>query len=104
MSSMASTEERMRHGQVLISVWNCRAAISRYEANQGGFSVVEAQNWQELEDTAISEVEEQGGAITMSGHYQVSSELAAQAHFEDEPLLTACPWCGAYHEPHLIEQ
>ncbi len=74
----------MESGQIIISVWNCRAAVSRYEPNEDGLSVVEAGNWQELEDAAVSEVEAQGGAINLSGHYQISRGLATRAHFEQE--------------------
>jgi hypothetical protein len=72
----------MRPGRIIISVWNCRAAVSRYEARPGDvIVVVEATNWQDLEDEASAEVEAQGGAINFSGHYTSSYQLAARASF-----------------------
>jgi len=68
-------------GQVIISVWNSRAAVSRYERVDGGITVVEASNWQELEADALMEVEDQDAASNISGHYSCSNELADRAVF-----------------------
>jgi len=60
-----------------ISVWNCRAAVSRIvNHGNGTWSYVEADNWEELEDDAIEAVEDFGGAINVSGQYPCPSELA----------------------------
>jgi len=62
-------------------VWNCRAAVSQYVRNDGGISVQEASNWQDLEDQAEQEVYDQGGAVNLSGHYPCSRNLASKATF-----------------------
>ena len=72
----------MHPWRIIISVWNCRASVSRYEAGpHDTITVVEATNWQELEDEAAAEVWEQGGALNFSGHYTCSPHLAAHACF-----------------------
>lgn len=71
----------MRAGKVIISVWNCQAIVSRYEEQAGTFEVIACENWKELEEDAITEVENQNGAINMSAHYACSSELATRAVF-----------------------
>lgn len=71
-------------GRFIIRVWNCRAAVSRHEGDPAKEIItVEAANWQDLEDDALEEVEEQGGAINMSGHYACSAQLAARAQFKE---------------------
>jgi hypothetical protein len=80
----------MRPGRVIISVWNGRAAVSRYEARGANeIVVVEAQNWQDLEAEAEAEVYEQGGALNFSGHYTCSPHLAEHARFEPESEILA---------------
>ncbi len=73
----------MYPGAITISVWNCRAAVVRWLAAGPHASTFEAAgNWEDLEDAAIAEVEEQGGAINWSGHYRCSAALAARARFD----------------------
>jgi hypothetical protein len=77
----------MRAGTTFISVWNCRAAVSRYETARGGaltFSL--ASNWETLEDDAIKAVEAHGGAINLSGHYSCPAELAERAEFPSHDI------------------
>jgi hypothetical protein len=74
-------------GQVIISVWNGRTAVSRYERVEdtpNAIYVQEATNWQDLEDDALAEVEDQDGSRTQSGHYLCSVELAERAIFSEE--------------------
>lgn len=71
--------------KVFVSVWNCAAAVSRYISLPDGSETFEpALNWEQLEEEAIAEVEAQGGAINLSGHYKASSKLAAKAVFEEQ--------------------
>jgi hypothetical protein len=71
--------------QIIISVWNCRTVVSCYiKLKENEYTVEPASNWQVLEAQALEEVESQGGAFTMSGHYACSSVLADQAQFSDE--------------------
>jgi hypothetical protein len=72
----------MHNGQTIISVWNCRAAVSRYEREADSFTLQEASNWQELEDMALDEVYEQGGASNISGHYNCPERLAELATWQ----------------------
>ena len=66
----------------IISVWNCHAVVSRrVDFPDGGWSYEAAVNWQALEDRAISEVEGQGGAVNLSGHYACPIGLLASAAF-----------------------
>lgn len=74
----------MKPGEIYIDVWNCRVVVSRYARVQGGITSEPAQNWQELEDAASAEIESQGGAFTLSGHYVCSDALAARARFHTE--------------------
>lgn len=74
----------MYHGQMIISVWNCRAVVSRYERAKDWFRVQEADNWQELEADALAEVETQDGARTEFGHYGCSEHLAHRAIFDED--------------------
>jgi len=55
-----------------ISVVNCRAVVSRWSGNE----LTPADNWEELEDDAISVVQDVGGAINLSGLYPCPPELA----------------------------
>ncbi len=60
-----------------ISVWNCRAMVSRrVDHGDGTWSYVQADNWEDLEDDAIEAVEAFGGAINSSGLYACPAELA----------------------------
>lgn len=69
---------------MVISVWNCRAVVSRRVDLPGNRWTYEAaSNWEDLEDAAIDEVETQGGAINISGHYRCSSTLADKARFDN---------------------
>lgn len=66
-----------------ISVWNCRASVVRrvnHGTNCWGYQ--DASNWEELEEQAIEEVEEFGGAINISGIYPCSLHLFERAKFE----------------------
>ena len=74
----------MRKGEIVISVWNCRAAVSRYEEAESGLTLVPASNYEELEDQAEQEVYDQGGAVNLSGHYSCSRNLASKATFPKE--------------------
>jgi len=66
----------------IISVWNCRAVVSRrVDLPDGGCSYQPAVNWEALEDRAIAEVEGQGGAVNLSGHYACPISLLASAAF-----------------------
>ena len=66
----------------VISVWNCRATVSRQvDMGNGVWSYEPAANWQDIENAAIDEVEASGGAINMSAIYPCSAELAARAQF-----------------------
>jgi len=55
-----------------IDVWNCRARLSRWQ----GDTLLEAENWRELEDEAIEAIEAFGGAVNLSGLYPCPAELA----------------------------
>lgn len=72
-------EQSMLPGQVFISVWNCRAVVSRYARAEGGVTSEAAANWEALEDAAVEAVEAQGGAHNLSGHYACPPELAERA-------------------------
>ena len=87
-------------GRIIISVWNGRAAVSRYERykpdSDNEIIVVEASNWQDLEAEAEAEAYEQGGALNLSGHYACSPHLATHAVWSEEkgvPMtnITALP-------------
>ena len=68
--------------QFVISVWNCRAIVSRrVDLGVGRWSYESAENWEELEDRAIDEVEDFGGAVNMSALYPCSFELAERAEW-----------------------
>lgn len=82
----AKTEEDLRRfeewlkrisGKYLtISVWNCRATLIIEEAHEDGS--VEAyivEDSDEIEDELIRAVEEQGGAINISGFYSPTARL-----------------------------
>ncbi|NPV08058.1 MAG: hypothetical protein HPY83_08860 [Anaerolineae bacterium] len=64
----------------VINVWNCRAAVGRWEGNV----LKEALNWEELEEEAIEAIEELGGAVNMSSLYPCPAELAERGVW-DEP-------------------
>lgn len=65
-------------GGVFISVSNGRAHVAR----STGTGETWARNWGALEDSALSEVEAQGGFATLSAVYDCSQELAEQAVWE----------------------
>lgn len=70
--------------ELVISVWNCRAAVSgRVDHADGSWSYEPAQNWQDLEPSAILEVDAQGGAVNLSGHYECPGWLAERATFAE---------------------
>ncbi len=72
----------------VISVWNCRAVVSKRVIHEGGtWSYLEADNWEELEDEAIEAVEDFGGAINVSGLYPCPLDLAEKGRWIEEP----CP-------------
>jgi hypothetical protein len=67
---------------VPISVWNCRASVCRLVRLDAGYWTYEfCQNWEELEDRAIREVEAQGGAVNISGLYPCPADLFELARF-----------------------
>lgn len=68
----------------VIDVRDCVAYVSRWERQGAAFRLVEAANWDELEDAAAVEVSAVGGYITMSGIYPCSAELAAQAQWTQQ--------------------
>lgn len=72
----------MRPGEVVIDVRDARAYVSRWQRNGSQFWLEVAQNWEDLEDAAIKEVEALGGYVTMSGIYPCSVELSNKATFE----------------------
>lgn len=66
--------------EIIINVWNVRAAVSRRRDEPGGaWSYEPAQNWEALEADATEAVEGAGGWITMSGLYPCPPDLAARA-------------------------
>jgi len=65
----------------VISVSNCRAQVCACIPNERGWTLVPAENWEELEEEAIEAVEAQGGAINISGFYHCPAELADKAVF-----------------------
>lgn len=70
----------MYPGEVIVDVWNCRAAVARYVAVVGGgISSQLADNWEDLEPTAVDAIEDFGGAVNVSGHYPCPADLAALA-------------------------
>ncbi len=68
--------------QVIISVSDCHAVISRYRRRPDGTLVCErATNAEDLEGAAIRAVVAQGTSITTSTHYPCPAELARQAQW-----------------------
>jgi len=67
----------------MINVWNCRAQIGVWLPTRDGWLFMPARNWEELEKEAIQAIEEQGGAINLSGFYICPAELAEKAVFEE---------------------
>ncbi len=65
----------------VINVWNCRAAVSRYQGNR----LVSADNWEELEEEATEALEALGGAINWSGQYPCPLELAKRGKWDEPP-------------------
>ena len=68
-------------GEVVIDVRDCAAYVSIWRRNDSAFWLEAAQNADQLEDAATSEVEQLGGYITLSGIYPCSAELAQTATF-----------------------
>ena len=52
-----------------------------------GLTFVPAKNWEELEPEAIEAVEEQGGAVNLSGFYICPASLVEKAVLDDEEEL-----------------
>lgn len=74
----------IQDGLVMISIWNCRAHVSRQkQIKPGQFTIEVAANWEELEDEAIEVIHEQGAAINISGQCWITPELAAKAVWEE---------------------
>lgn len=73
----------MFKGEIVINVWSMRAAVSKWFFSQvdGGYSLEQASNWQELEQEAIDAIDEQGGSVNISGQYRCPVELAEKAVF-----------------------
>ncbi len=68
---------------IVIDVRDCVAYVSRWERVGAAFQLVEASNWNELDDAAADEVSAVGGYVTMSGIYPCTPQLAAQAQWSD---------------------
>ena len=68
--------------EVIISVSECHAVVSRYRRRPDGMVVCErATNAEDLEGAAIRAVVAQGTSITTSTHYPCPADLARQAQW-----------------------
>jgi len=68
---------------MVISVWNCRATVSRrVDLDGGAWTYESASNWEELENEAIDAVENQGGAVNISSIYPCPIALGDKAKFD----------------------
>ena len=75
-------------GMVFIHVCNGRAIVSRFvESDQESLTIQAAMNWQELEQTAVSELLHQGESLDISDQYECSESLIHKAEFD--PLTIA---------------
>jgi hypothetical protein len=73
------------HAGHCISVWNCRAVVSRRRDHADGtWSFVPCANWEELEEEALEAVEAVGGAMNLSGLYPCPPELAEKGIWEEQ--------------------
>lgn len=71
---------QIKPGEIAIDVRDCRAYVSVWRREGGGFRLEPVQNWRDLEDAAIEHVESLGGYVTLSGIYPASDELIQAAN------------------------
>lgn len=72
-----------QHSEPFIDIWDCQAGIARQvQIQPNTFHDVYCINSDELEDEILAEIDNQGGAINMSGRMYCPPELAAKAIWE----------------------
>lgn len=83
----------MKPGEIFIHVFECRAAVARYELAEKGIAGTItfrlADNWEELEPEAIASIRKCGGTIKLSGSYPCPQPLAEKADLPDSYLNVA---------------
>jgi len=75
-------------GRVFINVWNCHATVARYDRTEAYVTTWSpAANADALAELARAAVEDQGGAINLSGHYYCPPALAALAVWNEDATV-----------------
>lgn len=73
-------------GVVFVDVWNMRATVAQFYAlPDGSIGRRYAINGEDLAEDAAQAVNDQGGALNVSGLYHCPPELAARAQWDDSP-------------------